>query len=176
MLKHFALAGLAALGLTACVTDDGYGYGSVGYASGYYGDGGADYAYAGPAGFGWYGDYYYPGAGVYVYDRNRRPYRWNGDQQRYWQSRAYAYPGGRREYREDRREVRENWQAFRQDRRADDRAYRQDRRQDRQAFRGGQLTREQYRTERREDQRAYTREQRQDRRALRRENRRDIRD
>jgi hypothetical protein len=170
MLKRLGLAALAAAAaLTGCT--DGYGYSGVGvgYASNLY-DG---YAYS--AGYGWYGDYYYPGSGVFVYDQYRRPYRWNAAQQRYWQNRAFAGRGGR-EYREDRREVRENWRDFRQDRRGDDRAFRQDRRADRQAFRNGQLTREQYRVERRGDFRDYRREQRQDRRALRRENRRDIRD
>ena len=40
-----------------------------------------DYGY--PGYYGWYGGFYYPGNGIYVYDRYRRPYRWNGNQQRY---------------------------------------------------------------------------------------------
>lgn len=168
MFKRLILAGLAAAALAGC--SDGAGYNQVGFASGF----GGGYGY--PAGYGWYGDYYYPGTGVYVYDRFRRPFRWNADQQRYWQGRGqYAGPGGRREYREDRREVRQNWRDFRQDRRGDDRAFRQDRRADRQAFNNGQLTRDQYRAERRADGRAFNREYRQDRRTLRRQNRRDIR-
>lgn len=186
MFKILATAGLAiGLGLTTTACTDGYGYSgvNVGYSSGGYGGYGNDY-YPGYASnssyFGWYGDYYYPGTGYYVYDRNRRPFRWNGDQQRYWQGRQQQYGqyqgrGGRAEYREDRREVRENWQNFRQDQRQDRREFVQDRRQDRQALQNGTLTREQFRNERRDDRQTYTREQRQDRRALRRENRRDVR-
>lgn len=169
MFKRLAWLALgAAAALTACT--DPYGFDDrPRFASGYGG-----WA-AGPGAFGWYDGFYYPGSGVFVYDQHRRPFRWNPAQQRYWQNRAFAGRGGR-EFREDRREVRENWRDFRQDRRADDRMFRQDRRADRQAFRNGQLTREQYRTERRGDWRDYRREQRQDRRAFRRENRRDVRD
>lgn len=169
MFKRLGWATLAAAAvLTGCA--DPYGFDGPGYASaGYFG------GFAGPGAAGWYDDFYYPGTGVFVYDRNRRPFRWNANQQRYWQGRALAGRGGR-EFREDRREVRENWRDFRQDRRGDDRAFRQDRRDDGQAFRNGQLSREQYRAERRDDFRDYRREQRQDRRALRRQNRRDVRD
>ncbi|HEX8486214.1 hypothetical protein [Sphingomonas sp.] len=94
-----------ALGLGACT--DGYGYSGLavgyngGYGDGYYGDpyydagyGGGYGAYGGyaPSYFGWYGDYYYPGTGVYVFDSNRRPYRWNNAQQRYW-SQQQRYRG-----------------------------------------------------------------------------------
>jgi len=82
----------------------GYGYGpqsgvsiGVGYGGGYggyYGGYGYGYPYAGYGygygygdPFGWYGDYYYPGAGVFVFDSSRHRHRWNGDQQRYWTSR-----------------------------------------------------------------------------------------
>ena len=131
-MKRFGIIGLAlGLGLGVAGCTDGYGYGGagVGYASDpYYGGGygGAGYGgYDGFAGYGglnsyygWSGDYYYPGSGVYVYDRNRRPYRWSGDQQRYWQGRRGNYRGGgnwgnfargnspaARDYRQDRREA-----------------------------------------------------------------------
>ncbi|MET4895574.1 hypothetical protein RN629_00200 [Sphingomonadaceae bacterium jetA1] len=91
------LAGVLALG--GCT--DGYGYsgvsvgaGSGGYGPGYYGGGpygGYDYA---PSYYGWYNDFYYPGTGVYVYDRYRRPYRWDDGQRAYWQGRRDAWRGG----------------------------------------------------------------------------------
>jgi hypothetical protein len=91
-LAALAFAATAALGGCA----DGYGYGGVsaGYGSGYYDDG-----Y-----YGWYGDYYYPGTGYYVYDRDRRPHRWNDGQRRYWE--------GRRGHRGNRGDIRDNWQGF----------------------------------------------------------------
>lgn len=90
-------ASAAALG--GCVDDYGYGGPAVGYGvyDGYYdgysyGDGGYYPGY-----YGWYGGYYYPGSGLYVYDRYRRPVRWNGDQRRYWNGQRHAFggnPGG----------------------------------------------------------------------------------
>jgi len=66
----------------------GYGYGGYG---GYYGDYGG-YGYGSPYGgyydpFGWYGDFYYPGSGIYVYDRDRHRHQWTDDQRRYWEQR-----------------------------------------------------------------------------------------
>ena len=43
--------------------------------------------YGGYDPFGWYGDYYYPGSGIYVYDRYRTRHEWNDTQRRYWQDR-----------------------------------------------------------------------------------------
>ena len=107
LIHRISAAGLAiALGLTAAAcTEDGYGYSgvSVGYSSGgYYDDYDPYYSYGPRSYFGWYGDYYYPGTGYYVYDRYRRPHRWNNGQQRYWYDRG-------REWRGDRRE---NWRGF----------------------------------------------------------------
>lgn len=108
MLIHriSATALAVALGLTAAAcTEDGYGYSgvSVGYSSAGYYDGYDPYYRYGPSSyFGWYGDYYYPGTGYYVYDRYRRPHRWNDGQRRYWYDRG-------REWRGDRRE---NWRGF----------------------------------------------------------------
>ena len=107
-LKCIALLGVilgAGLGTAACT--DGYGYSgvAVGYGNGgYYGDGygyadpyyGGGYGYgAGSSYFGWYGDYYYPGTGIYVYDQYRRPYRWNDGQRRYWEGRRNGWRGDR---------------------------------------------------------------------------------
>ena len=111
ILKRLGLASLViGLGIGAAGCTDGYGYSgvNVGYASGYgdgyggYGNGyggngyyGAGYGGVGAGYFGWYGDYYYPGNGVYVYDRYRRPYRWNDGQRRYWEGRRGNYRGDR---------------------------------------------------------------------------------
>ena len=202
-----ALILAAGLGLSACAYDDGYyGHGrvSVGYSSGYC-DPYWDDCYYGRSGhydpwYGWYGDYYYPGFGIYVYDRYRRPHRWNDDHRRYWEGRRSRYGNrdwtdrrwerwdgwdrsdrrewrqDRGEWREDRREMRGNYRDYRQERRQDDRSFREDWREDRQRFRRGEITRPELRQERREDVREYRRDQRQDRRELRRENRRDRRD
>jgi hypothetical protein len=173
--RNVKLAGLAiaaALGLSAC-SDYGYGYGgvNVGYGPSYY----ADPYYAGGISpyWGWNDGFYYPGTGYYVYDSYRRPYRWNGAQQRYWEGRRYAYRGRNPGIRNP--AIRNNWRDFRQDRRQDNRAFRQDRRGDRQALRNGQVTRPEFRAERRQDRRAYRQEYRSDRRDLRRENRVDRR-
>jgi len=104
--RFAALALVSGLALSGCAYDmygDPYGYGgvSVGVGSGYYGGYGygspyGSYGYGYPYGgygygaydpFGWYGNYYYPGSGIYVYDRHRARHVWTGDQQRYWQDR-----------------------------------------------------------------------------------------
>jgi hypothetical protein len=110
-LRLAAVALIGGIALSGCAYDmygDPYGYGSVGvgigyggYGSygGYYGDpyygyggygpyGGYGYGYGGYDPFGWYGDYYYPGVGIYVYDRDRHRYRWNDQQRRYWSGRT----------------------------------------------------------------------------------------
>src|SRR5690349_25007194 len=70
----------------------GIGYGGYGGWGGYgsyyggYGYGGYPYGgYYDP--FGWYGDYYYPGTGIYVYDRYRHRHEWTDEQRRYWEQR-----------------------------------------------------------------------------------------
>lgn len=173
-VKIAGIAIAAALGLSAC-SDYGYGYGGInaGYGAAYYDDPyyagyGGGFGGVGVGGFGnpywgWNNGFYYPGTGYYVYDVNRRPFRWNGAQQRYWEGRRQGWRGNPR--------VADNWRDFRRDRRQDDRAFRQDRRGDRQAFRNGQVTRPEFRAERRDDRRAYRQEYRGDRRELRRENR-----
>ena len=108
-----------ALGLGACTDDYGYGGVQVGYGNaGYYGDpygydgiGGAGYGYGGygyggyaPSYFGWYGNYFYPGTGIYVYDQYRRPFRWNDTQRRYW--------SGQQRYRGRDWSGNRNWNGF----------------------------------------------------------------
>src|SRR5215218_11008564 len=111
-IRLAALAAVGGLGLSGCAygmygDDYGYGYGygypqsgvsvSIGSSYGYgypyggygysnYGYPYGGYGYSGYGGydpFGWYGNYYYPGSGIYVYDRNRTRYRWTDQQQRY---------------------------------------------------------------------------------------------
>jgi hypothetical protein len=115
------LAAASAVSLSGCaygLYDDGFGYGGygpyggssvsigVGYGGGYdsYGYGGYGYgypynAYGGYYGgydpFGWYGDYYYPGTGIYVYDRQRTRHVWNDQQRRYWQDRTSRWQSSR---------------------------------------------------------------------------------
>ena len=107
-LRTAALALAASISLSACAYDEGYGYGSIGYASdGYYGDyyGGYGGHYAGygyPGYYGWYDDFYYPGIGVYIYDRGGHRHRWNDRHRKYWE--------GRRGHGEHRGA---NWDGFR---------------------------------------------------------------
>jgi hypothetical protein len=83
-----ALAGALALG--GCY-EDGYGYGGGayagggyygdGYADGYYGDGYGYYGdgyYGGYPPFGWYNGFYYPGSGLFIYDRSGHRHDWHG--------------------------------------------------------------------------------------------------
>lgn len=93
-LAAAALGGAATL--ASCTTDRGYGY--TGVSVGYNASWGDPY-------WGWYGDYYYPGVGIYVYDTNRRRHRWNDVQRGYWETRRGSWRGDRR--------WRSNWREFR---------------------------------------------------------------
>ena len=104
-LQTLALALAASAGLSACATYDDYGYGyggvSVGYQSGGYCNPYYDDCYGSGYGrgyassyYGWYGDYYYPGTGFYIYDRGGRRHRWNDDHRRYWEGRRGQYGSG----------------------------------------------------------------------------------
>jgi hypothetical protein len=129
----FALA--AASGLAACSSYDGYGYGgvSLGYGSAGYYDPWYDpywdhynsYPY-----WGWYDGYYYPGSGILIYDRWRRPFRWSDRHRRYWFDRRSHWD--RRGHWNGGSEWRDNWRDFR---RGDRRDFRRDRRDDRRDFR-----------------------------------------
>jgi hypothetical protein len=92
-------AAIAALGLSITLGGcmGGYGIGG-GYASDYYdgyGGYGPSIAYGSPYGGGWYNDFYYPGNGIYVFDRSGRRSRWNDGQRRYWQGERGGYRAGR---------------------------------------------------------------------------------
>jgi len=89
-----ALAAAATLAVTGCADygygGHGYGYSrvSVGYRS--------SYPY-----YGWYDDYYYPGVGIYVYDRGGHRHRWSDRHRRHWEARR----GNHRRH--------ENWSGYR---------------------------------------------------------------
>ncbi|HEX2764344.1 MAG TPA: hypothetical protein VHM92_10970 [Allosphingosinicella sp.] len=127
-LAAILLAGT--LGLSACAYGSSYGYGRS-YGSRYcdpYWDDCYGSAYYDPW-YGWYGDYYYPGIGFYVFDRWGRRYRWSDDHRRYWEGRRHRW--GDRNW-DDRRW--ERWDHYRDDgrrwrdrRRGDDRDWRRDR-------------------------------------------------
>ena len=123
-LRGVALAATAFLGLSACSTYGGYGYGGASY--------GASLGYASSPYYGWYDDFYYPGSGYYVYDRVGRRHAWNDGQRRYWQGRRSegrpranwnGYGNGlSAEARQQRREA---WRAQRQQQGASDPAWQQ---------------------------------------------------
>ena len=185
-LRSAALAIASAFTLAGCSTyydDWGYGGVSVGYGSGYhdpwcdpwYGCDDDWGYYSRRPYWGWFDGFYYPGTGIYIYDRWRRPFVWSDRHRRFWSDR-HSFWRGRGDWREDRREFRDNWRDFRRDRRMDRRDFRTERQDDRAAFRRGDVTREQFRTDRRQDRREFRREFRRDARDLRRQNRRDRRD
>lgn len=88
----------------------GAGYGDCGYGNPYWG---------------WYGDYYYPGTGYYVYDRYRRPHRWDDRQKRYWTERRERAMSSSMQAGQRPQEPQANWSGFE---RRDDAAGRRDRR------------------------------------------------
>jgi hypothetical protein len=116
-IPYISILAAGALALGGCAYGDyGYGGGYGGYG-GYYGDygygtpySGYGYGYGAYDPFGWYGDYYYPGAGIYVFDRDRHRHVWNGDQQRYWSGRRTQWQShsGRTWTNQ------QNWSGFRQ--------------------------------------------------------------
>lgn len=89
-LTKVALGAALVAGLAGCADDyaRGYGYGYYGAVAPYYG---------------WYGDYYYPGTGVYVYDRYRVARRWSDRDRDYWSARRDGWRG---------RTIRDNWHDF----------------------------------------------------------------
>ena len=121
LLALTLLGGVALSGCAYGIGDPYGGYGgvSVGYNSGYYGGGygyspygysgygyGSPYGYAnygsyggygsygyGYDPFGWYGNSYYPGTGIYVYDRHHHRRTWSDSERRHWQQRI-ATPRG----------------------------------------------------------------------------------
>lgn len=110
----------AAVGLAACsdYSNRGYGYSrvAVGVGTGYgYGSPYYRSSYRTPY-WGWYGGYYYPGVGYYVYDRRGSRHRWSDGHRRYWEGRR---PRGR---------YSENWSGYRRDDRRYDRDDRRGRR------------------------------------------------
>src|SRR3954467_3117347 len=97
-LRNLVLIAAGAAGLSACADyGNGYGYGGMsvgygtaGYCDPYYSDCYAGYGYGAGYGdpwYGWWGDYYYPGIGFFVFDSYGRRYRWNDNQRHYWEGR-----------------------------------------------------------------------------------------
>ena len=97
-LVILAAISAAAVPLGACTT----------YGDGYRGGFAYNAAWGDPY-WGWYGDYYYPGTGFYVYDTHRRRIPWTDAQRSYWQSRHTGWrgPSGA---------MRTNWRDFRRNR------------------------------------------------------------
>ena len=81
-LAALALFSGVALGGCAYGFGDPYGGGYGGVSVGY----GSSYGY-GYDPFGWYGNSYYPGTGIYVYDRNRRSRVWTDAERNHWRER-----------------------------------------------------------------------------------------
>ena len=116
-IPFISLLAAGALALSGCAYDMygspygyGYGYGpstslSIGIGSGGYYGGYGGYGYD-P--FGWYGDYYYPGSGIYVYDSYRRPRVWSSGQRDYWTSRRTTW-----EHRSGSTWTGSNWTTYR---------------------------------------------------------------
>lgn len=97
-LSLAAMAAASAFALGGCADDmygpygyAPYGYGAYGYGYPYggYGYGYGYGAYYDP--FGWYGDFYYPGVGIFVFDRDRHRHIWNDDQRRFWENRRSSW-------------------------------------------------------------------------------------
>lgn len=79
--RAMALCLAAGIGVSACAGDGGYGYSGVAMG-------------VGPVDpyWGWYGDWYYPGYGGYVYDRGGAGRRWNRGEHHYWSGRTRGGP------------------------------------------------------------------------------------
>jgi hypothetical protein len=74
------LLGMAGLSLGACATTGAYGQPLLGYGYGYgdpYSFGYCD-PYDSLSSCGWYGDTFYPGSGLYSYDRGHNRHVWDG--------------------------------------------------------------------------------------------------
>ncbi len=102
LLGGIVLAGALAL-LSGCY-DYGYGGVSAGYGvggvydDGFYGNNLYGPGYGAGGGYGWYDNFYYPGTGVYVFDRGGGRHRWNDRQRSYWSARrgdGRGWAGGR---------------------------------------------------------------------------------
>jgi hypothetical protein len=127
-LRTLAFALLATAGLSACAEDYGrYGYSSVSlgygtrggcdpyyydcryYGGGYGGYGGyGAYGYGADPYWGWWGNYYYPGIGFYIYDSYGRRYAWNDQYRRYWEGRRGSW--GNRNWNDSRMQ---RWDGYR---------------------------------------------------------------
>ncbi len=144
------LVSLSAVGLSACAYTGGTGYyDDYGYSDGYgggYCDGYGSYdayydcdyrgGYANIGyGGGYYDDYYYPGYGIFIYNRGGQRYRWQDHHRRYWaQQRYHWYARNRGHHRGD--GYRDGRYRDQRDWNRDDRRDRRERRRDRRDRRG----------------------------------------
>ena len=124
-IRTAVLTAVAAIGLSACMSPYGYGGVGVGYGNGYYDGYGGYPSYGAGYGsgygyepyWGWYDGYYYPGTGYYVYDRYRRPHRWDRYRD-YWERRrenATSSSEFRRQMEARRDQLdQQNWSGFEQ--------------------------------------------------------------
>ncbi|MDZ7587829.1 MAG: hypothetical protein U5J78_01215 [Parasphingorhabdus sp.] len=99
--------------------DNGFGYANIGF------------------GGGWYQDYYYPGYGVYGFDRRGYRHALGVDYRRYWAQRRYEYAARNRDgYRRDGRDGDRRWRGG--DLTPEQRAERRDQRVGSERQRGGE--------------------------------------
>jgi hypothetical protein len=107
----------ATVGLGACGYGQGYGHSrvSLGYSSGYC-DPFYDDCHRGfgrrafDPWYGWYDDHFYPGVGIFVFDRWGRRHHWRDHHRRFWFDRRRHW--GNRDWNDRRWE---NWRGFRRD-------------------------------------------------------------
>lgn len=93
-----------AISLSACAAGESIGVASPAYAGAYsVGPPGADptacwtYGWAGSFDYpycGWYNGFFYPGSGIYVYDRSRNRRSWTPDERNHWATRAPTLTNG----------------------------------------------------------------------------------
>ncbi|MEO9617260.1 MAG: hypothetical protein ABJF89_07305 [Parasphingorhabdus sp.] len=136
-LKASVLAG-AVLGLSGCMYGSAGGYYGDGYVNGYdqgcdpyapfddyyacdYGYGFSNIGYGG----GWYDQYYYPGYGVYIFDRGGKRHAMRDNHRRHWagQRAQYWARQSRRGHRANRANLSPEQRAERRERRAERRNY-----------------------------------------------------
>lgn len=136
-LKASVLAG-AVLGLSGCMYGSAGGYYGDGYVNGYdqgcdpyapfddyyacdYGYGFSNIGYGG----GWYDQYYYPGYGIYIFDRGGRRHAMRDNHRRHWagQRAQYGARHNRRGHRANRANLTPEQRAERRERRAERRNY-----------------------------------------------------
>jgi hypothetical protein len=167
------------VGVGVGVGSSPYGYGSYGYDPYYAGHGyGSEFGYN-P--YGWYNGYYYPGAGYWVYDRDRNRRALTAAERAYWRARMIQHIRARRglDGATSTAAATENWSGFKRpsaaarastgttDRDQARAQVRQRAIEQRAARQQAQAERQQVRSERQEIRRQAVQEQRESRRVRR---------